>query len=218
MKLALPIHALTEQIKRTYSELLTQEATAVNTALYLGAMLNEAKEIVGHGEFLNFRTKTLPSLSDARAQRYMLAAANVVKQINFGACDIPVSRLLSCAAEDLPDDAAREARQLLFDFTDGRTIKECLAGVFIDGDAPVLITRAANGQKHGGYKGEDRKDYPKFIGVHLSDISAHLKPWKSYTGAQVESTETVFKSALAKWPTPVLTFLKKLITEELKTR
>lgn len=218
MKLTAPIQKLADEIKSTYAELLTQEATAVNTALYLGALLNEAKELVGHGEFIAYRRKTLPALSDDRAERYMRASQNVVRQVDLSGSPVAVSMLLSAPADDLPDDAAREAQQLLFDFTRDKTIRDCLAAVVIDGDEAHRITRAANGKKHGGTKGEDRKNWPQFIGEKLSDITAHLKHWKSYTGPQLEDIGTKIKSFVGRVPTPFLTMLKDAINQELKTR
>lgn len=212
------VSTLTTLITRTYDVMVQQETAAVNTALYLGALLNEAKEIVGHGDFLAYRKKTLPGLSDDRAERYMRASHNIVNQVDLNGSGVPVSMLLSVEADELPNDAAREAQQLLFDFTKDKTIRDCLAAVVVDGDEPHRITRAANGKKHGGTKGEDRKNYPQFIGEKLADVSAHLKFWKKYTGPQIEDLTTKLKSFAGKAPTPFLTMLKDTINQELKTR
>lgn len=218
MKLTAPIQKLFAHAREVYDALLKQEATAVNTALYFGAILCEIKEQVGHGEFIVARKEQFPDLSDDRAERWMKAAANVIAQVKLPTLDVPVSRLLSASAEDLPDDAARDAQQLLFEFTKDKTIKECLAAVVVDGDEPHRITRAANGKKHGGTKGEDRKNWPQFIGEKLTDIAAHLKSWKSFTPVQVEATHAKFDGWIAKAPTALLTHLKQRINEELKGR
>lgn len=217
MKLTSPIQKLTAEIKATYATMVEHETNAVNTALYLGALLNELKDAVGHGAFIEQRRELVPGLSDDRAERYMKAAANVIAQVTLPTTSVPVSRLLGAAAADLPQ-GDREAQQLLFDFTKDKTIKECLGGVIVDGDEPHRITRAANGKKLGGTRGEDRKDWPKFIGEKLSDISSHLKFWPSFTPAQTEDALTKFKSFVGKCPTPLLSHLKAQIDKELKTR
>lgn len=217
MKLTAPIQKLTEEIKAVYTTMVEHETNAVNTALYLGALLNELKDAVGHGPFIETRRRIIPGLSDDRSERYMKAAANVIKQVTLPAIDVPVSRLLSAPASELPD-AARAAQQLLFDFVKDKTIKDCLAAVVIDGEEPHRITRAANGKKLGGSRGEDRKDWPKFIGRLLSDVSHHLKSWKSFTPQQTEAAMIKFKAFIGKCPTGLLTTLKGYINEELKER
>ncbi len=206
-------------IRAAIHDAMQHAETAVQKAIHVGFLLLEAKPLVGHTNFQAWISKSFPEISYPTANRWMnaaqctLTAAGVQPHL----LSMPVSEVFSTASKDLPQPA-QEAQQLLLDFTLGKTIKECMAGVIVDGDEPHRITRAANGKKHGGTAGEDRKDYPKFIGQKLSDVSAHLKNWQHFTGAQILTTEDKFKSALAKWPTPILNTLKKLITEELKTR
>jgi hypothetical protein len=126
---------------------------------------------------------------------------------------LPLSQVLMLPGGELPP-AARETQQLLFEFIKGKTIKD----VILEGKDAIAITRAHNGKTKGGTRGEDRKDWPKFIRVELRILSTHLKSWKSYSGSQIESTENHFKVAVEKWPTPVLVSLKKQIGEELKRR
>lgn len=215
-----PATPVVAKISAAIDEAMATAEMAVNQAIRVGHLLLEAKANpeIDHGDWQQWIETNFPKISYRTAARWMQAAGNVVKQIDLGACSVPASQLLSCAAEDLPDDAAREAQQLLFDFTKDKTIKDCLAAVVVDGDEPHRITRAANGKKLGGTKGEDRKDFPKFIGEKLSDVSAHLKTFKTYTPAQVADTLAKFDSAVGKWPTPLLTHLKQRINEELKTR
>lgn len=210
--------ALAEQIRECHSSVVELKAKAVNRALYLGALLNEAKEIVGHGPFMAWRKKEVAALSDDNCERYMKMSANVVRLSGVAPLELSISSIVGAAAEDLPNDAAREAQQLLFAFTADKTIKDCLAAVVVDGDEPHRITRAANGKTKGGTRGEDRKDFPKFIGVHLSDISAHLKSWSKFTPQQAEEVLLKYGSHFGKCPTTLLGQLKTLITDELKTR
>lgn len=210
--------AIIRRLRSAYEDMVTHQTVAVNKALYLGALLLEAKAIVVHGDFLAWRRDAVPGLSDDRAERYMKAAENTLKQVALPAgMDVPISDVISLPAGEL-QGTALEAQQLIFDFTAGKTIKDCLAGVVVDGDEPHRITRAANGKKLGGTKGENRKDWPEFIGRHLSDISSHLKNWQQFSPAQVEATFTKYDSAIAQSPTPVLNHLLKRITKELKTR
>lgn len=218
LKSSPPEAAILQRIRSAYAEMAACQAVAVNKALYLGALLIEAKQTVVHGDFLEWRRNAVPELSDDRAERYMQAAANTLKQVTLPVIDLPISAVINTPAEDLPSDAAREAQQLIFDFTKDKTIKDCLASVFVDGDEPHRITRAGNGKKLGGTKGEDRKDWPKFIGQKLSDVAAHLKHWASFSPAQVEVVLSKLSQIVVKWPTPVLAHLKKVITEELKSR
>lgn len=206
-----------EIIRAAIDDAMLAAETAVNKAIHVGQLLIEIKPSIGHGNFQEFIAENFPRISQDTANRWMKAAANVVAQVELPATDIPVSRLLSAPAADL-SPADREAQQLLFDFTANKTIKECLAAVVVDGDEPHRITRAANGKKLGGSKGEDRKDFPKFIGEKLSDVAAHLKSWPSYTAGQTEDTLAKFKSFLGKCPTPLLSHLKAQIDKELKTR
>lgn len=129
---------------------------------------------------------------------------------------IPFHALLTMPAADMTP-AATEVRQLWLDFSNNKTLKE-LGGVSIDGDAAHRISRAHNGRALGGSKGEDRKDWPKFIAVKLSDISTHLDHWKGMSAGQKEQIQIALGSALAKWPTPLLEWIGKTLKDELKKR
>lgn len=209
-----------ERILAEYREAMRLAKVAVERAIYVGQLLNEQKALVGHGHWLPWLAANCPEISQDTARRWMDAAEAVLtKALKLPPVieALPLSQVISTPEEELPE-AAREARQLVFDFTAGKTIKECLAAVVVEGDEPHRITRAHNGRTQGGSRGEDRKDWPKFVGLHLSDISAHLDHWKQFTGAQVETVEAKFKAAVGKWPSPLLESLKRAIAEELKTR
>lgn len=220
MKGALHSHSQTvATIRAAIDEAMSAAEVAVQKAIHVGQLLIEAKPGLGHGNFQDWIEDHFPDLSYATAHRWMQAAERTCKALGIeaGALDLPVSRLLGAGADEL-SERDTVAQQLLLDFTRDKTIKDCLAAVVVEGDEPHRITRAANGRKHGGSRGEDRKDWPKFIDIHLKDILAHLKFWKSFTPAQVETTHVKLDGFIAKLPTPLLTHLKQRITEELKTR
>lgn len=185
-----------EAIRLAIDDAMDTAELAVHKAIRVGQLLAEYKPTIGHGNFQDFIAENFPRISYDTAHRWMQAAGNVVKQIDLGACSVPASQLLSCAAEDLPDDAAREAQQLLFDFTKDKTIKDCLAAVVVDGDEPHRITRAANGKNARQTKGEDRKDFPLFGLEKLSDLSAHLSHWKTMPETHRNDLGQIIKAAI----------------------
>jgi len=133
------------------------------------------------------------------------------------ALSLPVSDIVAPDAAGL-DASALEARQLFFDFTAAKTIRDCLASIVVDGQEAHAITRAHNGRTVGGFRGEDRKDWPRFINVHFGDIAQHFCSFKSFTGAQIDAITVHAKRWVAKLPTVFLQTLKNIIAEELKTR
>lgn len=206
-------------IREAIDDALQTAETAVQKAIRVGHLLIENKPLLGHGNFQEWIETEFPKLPYRRAARWMQAAERTVAAVGIETklLSMPLSQVMTMQAGDLCGQD-RAAQQLLFDFTRDKTIKECLAAVVVDGEEAHRITRAANGKKLGGHKGEDRKNWPQFIGAHLSDISAHLKPWKKFTPAQAETTFAKFDSAITKWPTALLTHLKDRINTELKTR
>ena len=213
-------------IRKAAREANDQAKTAVGKAIYCGQLLNELKDRVEHGDFLAAVEANVPEIGRATAWRWMTAARNVLaatsgdlKQLGFGGGETtPLSALLD---PDSPVAASADthlARQLLFDFTAGKTMRECLAAVVVDGEDAHRITRAHNGRTAGGTKGEDRRAWPEFIRRKLSDISTHLKSWRTMTGAQTEAIEAAYKIEISKWPAPLLETLKKTINDELKSR
>lgn len=207
-------------IKSAIDDAMATAELATAKAIQVGHLLVEAKADprMQHGDWQEWIETNFPQITIRTANRWMQAATNVARQVDLGGCEVPISRLLSDSAEQLPDDNARAAKQTLFDFMADKTINDCLVGIVRDGDEAHRVTRAANGRKFGGHKGEDRKDWPKYIGVHLNDILQHLKSWKSFSPAQVADVFARFDTALAKMPPALLTHLKQRITEELKSR
>lgn len=208
------------RLKQAHQEAEHVAESAVNKALIVGQMLVELKGFLGHGNWLTWLKEVYPEFHPRKAQRWMEVAEGVMKCVGLeadGIKQLPWSVVLSSPAEDLPAEA-REAQQLVFDFTEGKTMKECLEGVVVDGDEPHRITRAHNGKTKGGSKGENRKDFPKFIANKLSDVSTHLESWDSMTAAQRGEIHDHFERALEAWPTPLLEKLAAQLKKEMQKR
>lgn len=208
-------------IQSAYDALRQAVGKAIERGILLGSLLAEKKsrlEAEGYGQWSGWLKKNLPELSDETARRYIrLAEVAQMKALGDTAIDVPFSRLLSAPESDLSAPALT-ARQMVFEWSSDKTIKDALGEVVVGGDEPHRVVRAHNGKQHGGYAGEDRKDIPKFVAVHLSDISSHLGNWKKLKPAQIESLQTSFALAVDKWPTPLLETLRDAIKETLKTR
>lgn len=160
----------------------------------------------------------------ARHQLRLPAAALFSPFIDIQGEQVPLSRaLLASTPSDgdpgsyLPPKLA-EFRQSFFDFMSDKTLAEATRAA-VDGESPAhRITRAASGKSDGGTTGEDRKAWHTFIAEKLSDISSHLKHWRSFTTPQKECTQEALLNAVEKWPTPVLEHLQKAIKLELTLR
>jgi len=225
------LDAAVKDVRAAIADAHAQRDLAVRKALRVGAMLIALKPMVGHGSFQEFLSTTFTEVKYDTLNDWMNTARNVIaanheqlSQLGFGnSIDVETSVVSLAGALNGSDDGAlsakeREAKQLLFDFTSGKTIRECLAGVIVDGDETSRITRAHNGRSKGGHNGKDRKDYPTFVGRKLSDIVSHLAHWPTMTGAQQAAIESIYKAHLSKLPLEAVTFLKKLAAEELKNR
>lgn len=218
----------TERILDAYHAALRQSTaatrsaqSAVWSALYVGQLLIEAKAVIGHGPFSGWCEEKLPEISLRTAQRWMAATANIVKALDLTPNVTVRGMVLKLSEVIAPDQEPREkaalaARQAFLACVEGKTLKE-LSGVMLYGDDPRRIANAHNGRTLGG-GGGDRKAWDQFIARKLSDVSAHLGHWKSFTPEQVEYTQTRFAHALEKWPTPLLEALRKQLGEELKRR
>jgi hypothetical protein len=199
--------------------------------LVAGYYLAEMKAHLPHGQFMTWVSKEIPEINHDTALLWMRAAANVAKALHMGASIkvdaevIPMSRLLSAPEAELPT-AAREMRQAWFDFTADKTIKDCISGVVVDGDPESRMKRAINGKLHGGTRGEDRKDWPTYIGKHLVAITGLLgakeanreKRWQGLTPLQRQTIQDACTTALSKWPTPLVEHLAKVARHEVSNR
>lgn len=155
--------------------------------LRAGQMLNDVQCALPHGEFDIWVEQNLPELAPRTARRWAAAAANITRHlpppdIEVDGAVLTVSQIMDGTA-DLPAEAAAY-RQAWLDFTADKTISECLAGVFVDGDPDHRLTRAINGKTLGGQpKGApDRKDYALFASVKMLALRAHLDDWAGQGG------------------------------------
>lgn len=207
-----------QSIREAIDEAIGSANTAVLHAVRAGQLMIEAKPLIEHGDFQQWIAIEFPQISIDTAQRWMRAAQNVVRCVGIQRTELPmaISEIMGTAAKELPA-AAQEAQQLLLDFCAEKTIKDCLAAVIVDGDPAHRITRAHNGRTKGGTRGEDRKNFPEFVGRKLKEVSTHLQSWKRYTPSQVDETLLAFDRAIAKWPRPLLEHLKARINSELKS-
>lgn len=165
--------------------------------LAAGQMLNEIKESLPHGEFKLWRQKHLPQISDDTAERWARAAQNIARALPPPrALGVHPSIALTAPDDDL-SETARQYKQEWHDFTAGKTIRECLSAVFVEGDAAHRVDRVLNGKLKGGTNPyDDRKDYPLFIAVKLKDIAGHLSHWPNMTDLQRSEIEQLFRAAI----------------------
>lgn len=226
-------------IREATLDALAAGYTAAQKAVVVGHYLLAKKADLEHGQFEAWRAKTIPELPESTAQRWQTAAMRSAKaaltgyapaQIENGVIEvdgevISISQVLTTPEQEL-SKSAREAKQLLLDFCADKTIKDCLSAVVNDGDADSRITRAANGKSKGGSNGEDRKDWPAYIGRHTSDITFLIggkeknkeTRWKGMTAGQREKIQDAFTTALGNWPTGLLEHIANAAKEELKKR
>jgi hypothetical protein len=171
---------------------------AVQKAISAGQLLNDFKDTIPHGTFMEWRQKYLPEISNDTAERWMRAASNVIKALppvpDAIDVEVSISQILTLPEAEL-SETQREWKQQWFDFTENKTIKECLAGVFVDGDAASRVDRAINGKTKGG-AGGDRKDFPLFVAVKLKDMGAHFAHWRGMTETQRTEVKEVIRSAI----------------------
>lgn len=213
------IHSAIEDALKTAKAASELSEVAINKALFAGQLLREKREVLGaaqYGQFSKWLEKHCALISRQTAYTWMELAERVTSAVEVPQLGMPVSSVLSSSPNDLPDDA-RQYRQLMLDFTEGKSIRGCLRDAVLDGEESRL-KRAFNGKTKGGSKGENRKDFPKFIGNKLSDITTHLESWDKYTAAQIEQTETAFKKVIGQWPTALLGTVAELIKKEMKSR
>jgi len=187
-----------------------------------GQLLRELKASIDHGDFTALLEQYIPEISEQTARTWMRAAESVTKALKFpdsieiDSVVTPLSEIIGADRSKLTKQAQALAQQW-FNFTEGKTIKDCIAGVVVDGDDAHRIDRAINGKTKGG-AGGDRKDFPTFIGRKLSQLTTHLEHYKKFSAPQLERTELLTRQVVKKWPSGYLELLQKEIKEELKTR
>jgi hypothetical protein len=153
-------------------------------------------------KFFVWLTANCPDIPRRKAYRWMEVAFTVISFLELGPNGgAPLSWQLA--------DSNSPAFNALQEYICGKTMRDCLDGVINGGDPSHRLTRAQNGMEKGGTRGEDRKDWPTFIGRKLKDLSSHFSHWDKFTGPQIEKTETALKKAIAAWPTPILEFVRE---------
>ena len=248
----LDVGKVIERLQWAVAKALASTHCAVRDCLAAGQALNEARAEFARrrgqgGEFsewddgngwTEFIEKNLPHITVRTAQLWMRAAANVVRALGNSqltiadsqgndAIDveaIPVSEILATADDELPD-RAREWKQAWFDFTEGKTIKQCLAGVFVDGDEGSRVDRAINGMTARQTSGEERKDYPRFMARKLKEMTEHLvvkgthrmpARERDIDADQRAKILAAFDGAVSVWPRWLLEMLRASTHRELK--
>jgi len=190
--------------------------------------LKANKTVCEHGDFLELVDQYIPEISIRTAQTWMRAAESVTKALNLpdvieiDAVVTPLSEIIGADRTKLSKQGAALAQQW-FNFTEGKTIKDCIAGVVVDGDDAHRIDRAINGKTKGG-AGGDRKDFPTFVARHLRAISSMLlvrkagRPVKERALAADQRTAIAasFNGTFKQMPRWVLENAKETIAQELK--
>jgi hypothetical protein len=177
----------TEQVKK-----------AVKKCVFAGHALIEWKN--GYDDFLKMIEREMPEIHVRTAQRYMVAARNVLKAIGEplsadGHEEIAITEILETADDELGEDL-RAWKVKWFTFLERRTVNECIAGVVVDGDESHRIERAINGATQGG-AGGDRKDFSLFTARKLGHVCAHLGHWSGMTEIQRSEIKQVVAAAIS---------------------
>ena len=203
---ATAIYLASDSIINVVREALVAVEGAKQKCLAAGQLLNDFKATLAHGEFLIWREKNLPEISADCCERWMRAAANIVRALPEGCIDvetISLSEVLSTPDHCL-SAAHQKYKQAWLDFTNDKTIKECLNGVFVEGDEAHRVDRAINGKTMGGKGSGDRKDWSLFVAVKLDNLSVHLEHWSKMTHVQRSEIEQVVRAAILGEPTKLV--------------
>ncbi len=196
---------------------------AVEAAFEVGWALIEIKESLPHGDWLEW-VQTNTRLKERTARRCKELAEKTIEHagVERASLPVPMSRLLSLPEAEVTEPV-REARQLVLDFMADKTMGECIRGYVVEGDDITRITRAANGKKLGGSKGEDRKDFPKFIATALGTITDHLTvrgkskaKYREFEADQQAKIGASFDAAVGQWPRWLVEVMKSAATREAK--
>lgn len=223
-------------------------------AITAGQALNEARSKVTQPRgrdgqfhptdsdgFMEWLEKVVPEIPGRTARRWMEAARNILKALPASPDDaqkpnrpdyidiegIPISEVISRDANDL-SDAARAWRQTWLDFTQSRTIKQCVEGLFLDDDdiASRRLRNAVNGLTARGAGGSgDRKDYPTFVARKLKEMTGHLVAranrraaphYRNIDGDQKTRIAMSLDNAICAWPKWLLESVRSAAARELK--
>jgi hypothetical protein len=229
-----------ERINAAYEDFCR---STVEKALIVGQLLREQREIVApfshNGKMGKFEAKTegdkfgnwlethCPRISKTTAYRWMEMADRVSQaaltgaygkaQVESGCIEIEgatvsFSQMLTAPDAELPQEA-REAKQLLLDFVGGKTMKDCLNSVIVDGKDPSAVTRAHNGRTKGG-AGGDRKAFDLFTARSLGKLTTFFS--YDLTNVQKIAIKAAWGASLQLWPRWLLEAIADKIKSELK--
>ena len=220
----LDVGAVIKSLREAVLKALTSTNLAVRDCLAAGQALNEARDAFRRrrgegGEFAEwddgsgwqeFVEKNIPEVHYTTAWRWMAAAANVFTVVEDKTYEIgdspgdrvidvegiPVSEMLNTPDDELPK-GAREWKQAWFDFTANKTIKQCLAGVFVDGDDESRSKHVFSGlTARGAGGGGDRKDFAKFTLKKLAHLSTFFGGWEGMPERQRTEIKDEFAAAI----------------------
>ena len=214
------IVALGKELKAVVLEAVDAVDNARQKCMAAGHALNEARAKLAypHGHrgnftganddgFMEWLSKAVPEISERTARYWMEAASNILKAL-------PAS--------------VRAWRQTWLDFTADKTIKQCVAGVFLDDDAQASrrLLNAINGKtSHRAGGGGDRKDYPTFITRKLRQITGHVvtrknrhspASWREIDADQRSKICLSFDLAISTWPKWLLEIVEASAKRELR--
>ena len=223
-----------KDLRPTIIEALGSVENARQKCLIAGQRLNEEKKRLEHGDFLAELAREIPEITVRTAQSWMRAAGNIYKALPEPVIDVEstvtVSDMLTLPDSELTA-AQKKYKQSWFEFTADKTIKECCAGVFVDGDEAHRVDRAVNGKTKGGVgKQKDRKAFEKFTATKLDHITTFLcinkksrvtgkkkvTGWRKLSPVQQTQISAAFNLFCETAPEWLLANLKDKITTELK--
>lgn len=206
-------------LRRVVLDALDSVDNARQKCMAAGQKLNEVRADYEHGDWQKFISESIPEVSYDTVNIWMRAAANILKALPTQVVDvssevIPLSEILSTPDDELPE-TARAYKQQWLEFTADKTIKDCLNGVFVDGDEGHRVDRAVNGKTAAGAGGGgDRKAFPKFIALKLK----HTTTFLSHKLTPTEQARIIasFDTSLEQWPRWLVEALADKCKSELK--
>ena len=216
-----------ECLRIAINDALDSIETSRQKCLIAGQMLNEVQSSLPHGQFQQWLQKHFPQIPDRTARRWALASANIIKVLPSAPVDIEVSLLLSSPDQELTQPQ-KEYKQAWFDLTNGKTIKECITGSFVEGEDPAHLGRVLNGKVKGGVgKQKDRKAFEKFAATKLQHLTTfltsqkksrltgkkHVVGWRKLSPVQQSNIGTAFSLFLESAPP----WLLELLADKIKT-
>ena len=214
-----------EQIIAAWNAAQAAAQTAVDKALICGQLMVEKRDSIDgsqsfdrtkpdHSKFAFWMEKFCPQIPRGTAYRWMQMAERVAECCRIESGETPLSLVYTAPEKELTAKAL-EWRQAVFAFIEGKTMKECLAGVVVEGDEAHRITRAHNGRTaKGAGGGGNRKNFVGFIGVKLRHLTTFLN--QKLTPAEQSKISASFAASIQKWPRWQLEELAENLKTELK--